>query len=235
MIHTQTFGRNNLRAIIGMLVSFLGGLLVSAMLVVGIWLTVAYTPIGAALAWVLPAGEKAPWYLTRATGTVAYLLLSGATVWGLVLSTKIVRELVPPPLAMALHSALSWLAIGLAGFHAFALLFDSYYLYTAANLLVPFLGPYRPEWVGLGTIGLYGMILTSASFSFRKWIGTQSWRRLHYLTFPLYLLVTVHGLMAGTDSHAPGMRAMYVGSALLVLFLTTYRVLTMQPKRAPVR
>jgi hypothetical protein len=34
---------------------------------------------------------------------VAYLLLSGATFWGLVLSSKIVQAAVPAALALALH------------------------------------------------------------------------------------------------------------------------------------
>jgi hypothetical protein len=229
MIPIRALNNERLTPVGGVLLTFLSGLFGSALAGVVVWLALSYTPLGGAVAWVLPQGEKAAWYLTRSSGTVAYLLLSGATVWGLLLSTRIVKERVPPPLAMALHSTLSWLAIGVAAFHVLALRFDSYYLYTLADLVVPFLGPYRPEWVGLGTIGLYGMILTSASFSFRKWLGNQRWRQLHYLTFPLYLLVTLHGFMAGTDSGEPGARGMYLGSILLVLFLTNYRLLTGHP------
>ena len=171
-------------------------------------------------------GDKTAWYLTRSTGTVAYLLLSGATLWGLVLSSKIVQEAVPAVLALALHKVLAWLAVALAGFHAFVLLFDGYYVYRLSNLLLPFVGPYRPLWVGLGMIGFYLVLLTSASFSWRKWLGPKRWRALHSLTFVAYALVTVHGLTAGTDSPNPGMKAVYIGSSLLVLFLTTYRLLT---------
>lgn len=171
-------------------------------------------------------GDKTAWHLTRATGTVAYLLLSGATLWGLVLSSKIVQDVVPAALALALHNVLAWLAVALAGFHAFVLLFDGYYVYQLSDLLLPFVGPYRPLWVGLGIIGFYLALLTSASFSWRKWLGPRRWRTLHALTFVAYALVTVHGLTAGTDSPNPGMKAVYIGSSLLVLFLTTYRLLT---------
>lgn len=172
------------------------------------------------------AQDKSAWYLTRASGTVAYLLLSGSTVWGLLLSSKLLKEWVPPALALALHSALSWLALGVAGFHAWVLLFDRYYDYHLVHLLVPFQGPYRPEWVGLGILGLYGVLITTLSFPLRRWLGQARWRRLHYLTFPLYILVTAHGLLAGTDSSGPGMRALYLLSVLVVLFLTHYRILS---------
>jgi sulfoxide reductase heme-binding subunit YedZ len=175
-------------------------------------------------------GEKTAWYLTRSTGTVAYLLLSAATLWGLVLSSKIVQEAVPAGLAMALHNVLAWLAVALAGFHAFVLLFDGYYAYRFSDVLLPFVGPYRPLWVGLGMIGFYLALLTSASFRWRKWLGPKRWRALHSLTFVAYALVTVHGLTAGTDSQNPGMQAVYIGSSLLVFFLTTYRLLA-APKR----
>jgi predicted ferric reductase len=173
---------------------------------------------------VIPTGDKAAWYLTRATATVAYLLLTGSTIWGLMLSTKLVKAYVPAALAMALHSVLSWLAVALGGLHALLLLFDGYYTYTIADLLVPFVGPYRPFWVGLGVISLYGLAFTAASYWARQRLGYRTWRRLHYISFPLYLLVTLHGLLSGTDSAQAGAQLIYLVSASVVLLLSGYRV-----------
>ncbi len=169
--------------------------------------------------------EKTPWYITRAAGTVAYLLLTGSTAWGLLLSTKIIKEAVAPPLALAMHNILSWLALGFTAVHLFALLFDSYYQYRLADLFIPFVGPYRPGWVGLGILGFYLVFITTISFAFRKQLGQKRWRKLHYLTFVAYIFATVHGFMAGTDSVGTGMNLLYLGSGLLVLFLTNYRIL----------
>lgn len=201
-----------------LLVGLLGGLL----FIVILWLLTLFTPLGEALA---VYGDKTAWYLTRATGTVAYLLLSASTIWGLLLSTRLIKEAVPAPLTLAMHNVLSWLAVGMAGFHGFILLFDSYYTYQLRDLVVPFMGPYRPGWVGLGVLGSYLILLTSVSFSFRKQLGQRRWRQLHYLTFVAYGLVTLHGLMAGTDSVDPGMRLVYLGSSALIIFLTLFRIL----------
>lgn len=168
--------------------------------------------------------ERLSWYLTRASGTVGYLLLSASTIWGIALSTKIVKELVPAPVALAMHRYLSWTAIGLSIFHAFVLLFDGYYTYTVANLLIPFTGPYKPGWVGAGIIGLYIMILNSASFGFRKRIGHKLWRKLHYTTFGAYGLATLHGWKAGSDSTE--LTPVYAISMLIIVFLTIFRILT---------
>lgn len=167
------------------------------------------------------------WYLIRSSGVVAYLLLTGSMLWGLLLSTRLVKAMVPPALALALHRSLSWLSVGVAGFHAFALLFDHYYQYTLLDLLFGFAGPYRPFWVGLGSLAFYAAFLISLSFSLRGWIGAKLWRRLHYLTFPLYGMVTLHGIMAGSDSANPGMQGLYLGSVGLVLFLTLFRILSL--------
>jgi predicted ferric reductase len=170
--------------------------------------------------------EKISWYLTRSSGTVGYLLMTGSTLWGLLLSTKIIKEWVPPPVALSMHNTLSWTAIGLAAFHAYLLLFDSYYSYAISDLLVPFTGPYSPFWVGFGTISLYLMTLISLSFSWRKRIGQKNWRRLHYLSFAGYFMITLHGIMAGTDTAA--LMPIYIGSLVSVVFLTFYRILSSQ-------
>ena len=199
-------------------------LLTGVVILLTLWRLWPHLDIASAIDGTLLANEKIAWYLSRASGTVGYLLLTASTIWGLLLSTKLIKDLVPAPVTLAMHNYLSWTAIGLSIFHAVVLLFDGYYTYTVANLLIPFTGPYKPGWVGAGTIGLYLMLLTSASFYCRKWIGQKTWRKLHYLTFGAYLLTTLHGWAAGTDSQLLG--PVYLGSIFIVSFLTIYRILS---------
>ncbi|MCC6607466.1 MAG: ferric reductase-like transmembrane domain-containing protein [Anaerolineae bacterium] len=212
---------------LSLILGVLGGLI---LLATG-WLLTS-TPAGLALAQALAITEKTPWYFTRSAGTVAYLLLASSTIWGLLLSTKLLKDHIPAALSLAMHNILSWLAVVLTSLHALALLWDSYYSYSLADLTVPFIGPYKPGWVGLGIIGFYLMFLTTLSFNFRKQIGQKRWRQLHYLTFGVYLLATVHGVTAGTDSGNLGMQLLYWGSGLLVLFLTNFRLLVGKGKPA---
>ncbi len=213
--------------LLSLILGVLGGLI---LLATG-WLLTS-TPAGLALAQALAITEKTPWYFTRSAGTVAYLLLASSTIWGLLLSTKLLKDHIPAALSLAMHNILSWLAVVLTSLHALALLWDSYYSYSLADLTVPFIGPYKPGWVGLGIIGFYLMFLTSLSFNFRKQLGQKRWRQLHYLTFGVYLLATVHGVTAGTDTGNLGMQVLYWGSGLLVLFLTNFRLLVGKGKTA---
>jgi sulfoxide reductase heme-binding subunit YedZ len=175
------------------------------------------------------AGQtSAYWYMARAGGIVAYLLMWLSTMWGLTLSTKFARKLVAAPLAYGLHEFLSILAVLFALLHSAVLLGDSYINFTIFHLAIPFIAPYEPFWTGLGTTGLYLTIALAGSFYVRKQIGQKVWRTLHYLTFVAYLLALGHGLMAGTDSVLPAIKLMYAGTGCSVLFLIYYRLFTLK-------
>ena len=175
---------------------------------------------------VLDFSNETVWYAIRASGLVAYLLLTASTVWGIMLTSKVVKEWVPAAVALDLHNYLSWTAIGITVLHTVLLLFSDFFNYSVLNLLVPFTGPYEPLWVGLGIIGLYLMVLTSATFYIIKRIGMRTFRLIHYLTYVGFVLSLLHSLMAGTDESA--LMGVYVGSGLLVLFLTIYRMLAVR-------
>ena len=69
------------------------------------------------------------------------------------------------------------------------------------------------------------MLPVTFSFYVRQHIGQRVWRLVHYASFAVYLLATVHGLQAGTDSRAVPIVAMYIVSGATIIFLTMYRIL----------
>jgi predicted ferric reductase len=172
------------------------------------------------------------WYAIRASGLVAYLLLTASTVWGIMLTSKVVKEWVPAAVALDLHNYLSWTAVGITVLHAVLLLVTSFYDYSVLNLLIPFTGPYDPFWVGLGIISLYLMVLTSITFYMIKRIGMKTFRLIHYLTYVGFVLGLLHSLMSGTDDAV--LTPIYMGSRVLVLFLTLYRILAVRAAKRTV-
>src|SRR5579859_8037747 len=129
------------------------------------------------------------WHLIRACGLVAYALLTASTLWGIFLSSRVIKDWSPGPLSLLLHATTSWLAVIFSIVHAVLLLFDNYYQFTPSNLLVPFTGPYRPTWVGLGILGLYLIGVITISFSLRKLIGQRAWQWLHYTSYIGFALI----------------------------------------------
>jgi methionine sulfoxide reductase heme-binding subunit len=163
------------------------------------------------------------WYFSRATGVTAYLALAMATVWGLLVSSGMVDWLVARGRSVELHKWLSSVSLVLVVGHGAALIEDSYVRFDALDVLVPFLAPYRPVAVGLGIVGLYLALVVYGSFAVRTRLGMRRWRALHALSFPAFALVTLHGVLAGSDSGLSLVRLMYIVSAGLVLWLTLYR------------
>ena len=171
----------------------------------------------------LPAtSDKAYWFVSRSSGVLAYLLLTGGVLWGLVQSGSILRPTLPPALALGLHSFLNWGALVMSALHGLILLGDNFIKMSLVDIVFPFVGPYKPFAVGLGVLGFYLMLLLSSSFYARKWLGQKTFRALHYGSYPTFLLVTWHGLGAGTDSGL--MWLVSILSLGAVSFLTLWRI-----------
>ncbi len=211
--------------------AFIGVALVVALIGLGVLLAIlGYSPIaliGQALDGLLAASSvQAMWYVTRAAGILSYLLLWLSTVWGLAVSNKILDPLLHRAFTYDFHQFLSLLAIGFIFLHVGVLLADKYLPFSVAQILVPFVAPYRPVWVGIGTIGLYLILLVSITFYIRRWIGQKTFRLIHLVSYIAFIAAALHGLFAGTDSPLPTVQGMYLLTTLSVIFLTVYRIVT---------
>ncbi len=167
---------------------------------------------------------KAYWDLARTAGLVAYLLIWLSVAFGLVITNRFARVWPGGPVAFDLHQFTSLLGLAFAVFHGFILLGDQYVGYTLAQILIPFTTKTEAFWVGLGQLAFYAMIPITFSFYFRKHIGTGTWRAIHYGSFITFALITVHGLLAGSDAMNPVVLSMYALTGASVLFLTLYRI-----------
>jgi sulfoxide reductase heme-binding subunit YedZ len=194
-----------------------------------------WTVQGNFFAGVLKTDRSMTWQLIRASGLTAYSLFTLSTLWGLALSSKIVKDWSPGSLSMLLHSTVSWLGIGFAAVHAVLLLFDQYIPYHVAEILVPFTGPYRPLAVGLGTLTFWIMLLVSLSFSVKKQLGHRRWKLLHYTSYAGFFLVTLHAVLAGTDAGRIGLQSLLGLAVLSVVILTGLRIGARKPGKQPAR
>ncbi|MCL5997919.1 MAG: hypothetical protein M1546_17975 [Chloroflexi bacterium] len=165
------------------------------------------------------------WFLSRGAGIVGYLLISGAMVYGLMITTRTASGAVPAPVSFGMHEFISWLGLIFVAAHAVVLLWDTYIKYSLITIVVPFSSSFKPIPVGLGQLAFYASAGLIASFYARKRIGQKTWRLIHYASFATYLLATLHGILSGSDTRTIPMQAVYIGSVALVLFLTVLRAL----------
>jgi sulfoxide reductase heme-binding subunit YedZ len=218
------------RILIGVLVAFLaiGSLFVGSIF--------EGTQIGqsitAGLNWLFAADSvQLWWYVTRAAGIMAYLLLWFSTVWGLAVTSKIFDPLLDRIFTYDFHQFISLLAIGFILLHVLVLTVDRYLPYSTWQILIPFLSPYRPLWVGIGVIAFYIILLVTVTFYIRGRIGMRAFRIIHISSLLGYLGVTLHGLYAGTDSPLLAMQLIYEGTGLVVIFLTVHWLTVLYQRR----
>ncbi len=219
---TETFHKR-LPAII------IGGVILMAALLFGAFgfMVVVYPPMGQAISslftWLFATNSvHTTWYITRAAGWVAYFLLWFSMVWGLAIPTKFFERVISPTFAVDFHEYLSLLAIGFVILHVAVLLFDQFLPFTLAQIFIPFLSTYRPLWVGLGVIGAYLSLLVTITFYLRKRIGQKRFKAIHTVSIAGYLGVVLHAFFAGSDSSLFAVQMIYLGTFMVVVFLTSY-------------
>ena len=202
----------------------LAGIIFIGMLAV-IWFT--QTSAGTSVAQSLQSvfamdSVQAWWYITRASGLTAYFIMWLSMVWGMAISTRFFHPAVEGAQSYDFHEFLSLLGLGFLLLHIIVLMFDQFLPFSIWQILIPFTDSYRPLWVGLGIIGAYLFLLVTVTFYMRKTIGSKAFRSIHMLSIVGYVGATLHGLFAGTDSALPVTRVIYIGTFLIVLFLTAY-------------
>lgn len=163
------------------------------------------------------------WIAARASGLTAYLLLTLSVLAGLILKSRPFGRAVKAAAVMELHRLLAILGLASLGVHGTALLLDRTVRMPVAGLFVPGASPYRPVAVALGVVAAEVMALVVVSFSARRLTGQKVWRLLHWSTYAIFGLATVHGLLAGSDSAQPWARSLYLGAFGAVAFATAWR------------
>jgi len=205
----------------------LGALLVATL--AGVAVAVLVLPHWApALARSLEGGEPtAYWYLSRASGLVAYALVWLSMMAGLSMTNRWARIWPGGPLVFDLHQHTAVVGLAFALFHAMVLLGDRYLDASAGQLVVPFAVPNeRAAWIGLGQIALWALVPVALSFYVRKRIGQRTWRLIHFASFSVFTLALAHGVLAGTDTQVAWVRAAYVATGGAVLLAAGRRLAT---------
>ena len=164
------------------------------------------------------------WYVARASGIVAWALLAGSVLWGLSMTTRTFQRRVRRPWLLDLHRFLGGLALVFTVVHVAAIIGDTYVHFGLASVLVPLASKWHPIPVAFGIVGIYLLAAVELTSLLRDRIPNTIWRRVHFLSFPLYVVTTVHLLTAGTDR---GNRLLFlpvIAATAAVLALVAVRV-----------
>jgi DMSO/TMAO reductase YedYZ heme-binding membrane subunit len=181
------------------------------------------------------ANNKFWWYTARSAGLVAWTLCTSSVLWGLALSTRLVRRRGAPAWLLDLHRFLGLLSLVFTAMHMAALFVHSKREFKQQpwgpkQLFLIGQSVYKPGWISWGIVAFYLLLAVQISSWLMKRIRRKLWHTIHLSSFALFIAATMHGLYAGTDRHNRLVQWGALVGCSMVLFLVIFRVLA--PKKA---
>lgn len=173
---------------------------------------------------VLQLNQSVPWvwYLSRATGILAFIFLWFSVFLGLAIRNPMLKKLVKPIYSFDFHCFLAATATFWAFVHATSLIFHKEFPLGMKDVFVPFYSHttlVSPFFMSLGIMAFYGMVILVVTSYIRKHLGHRLWRVMHFLSPVAFLFVVFHGFYNGTDMKNPIISIIYITSALVLVVL----------------
>jgi len=181
------------------------------------------------------AGPSAYWYLTRSTGTMALILLTLSVVLGVIDVERYTSPRLPRFVVDGMHRTVSLLAVAFLVVHIVTAALDSFASIPLIDAVVPFVGTYRPIWLGLGAASFDLVIAVVVTSLARRRLGYRAWRFTHWLSYASWPIALVHGLGTGSDVKTTWMIAISLGCLAAVILAVCLRVARGRPGQVGLR
>jgi sulfoxide reductase heme-binding subunit YedZ len=152
------------------------------------------------------------WYLTRGTGIVALVLLTASVSFGIAASLRAHSERWPRFAIGRVHRNLTLLSVVFVAVHVVTTVADGYAPIGLLDGVIPFLSPYRPIWLGLGTVAFDLLLALVVTSYVRGLIGARAWRAVHWLAYVSWPVALAHSFGTGTDARAAWLVAIGVAA-----------------------
>jgi sulfoxide reductase heme-binding subunit YedZ len=179
--------------------------------------------------------DQALWALGRGTGVVALVMFTLTLVLGIVTRSGRAGLGIGRFGIAELHRTAALTGTTLIAFHVASLFLDPYAQLHLVDLVFPFLGSYRPVWLGLGTLAIDVLVVVTLVSLLRERLGPRVFRTVHYATYALWPMALLHALGNGTDSGTIWLRGLAAGCAAAVALAISWRLSAGYAERGRVR
>jgi DMSO/TMAO reductase YedYZ heme-binding membrane subunit len=156
------------------------------------------------------------WYTARSSGLVAWVLLAASLVLGAALAGRFTARRPSPAWVLSIHRYLGGLACVFVGVHVAAIIGDSYVHFGLVDVLVPLASAWHPVAVAWGITAMWLLVAVELTSLARARLPLRLWRSVHLVSYPLFVVATVHLLSAGTDRWTRPVEAVVVVGTLAV-------------------
>ncbi|HSP54402.1 MAG TPA: ferric reductase-like transmembrane domain-containing protein [Dehalococcoidia bacterium] len=164
------------------------------------------------------------WEIIRASGLVAYGLLTISVAVGIAIRLRALDWFMQRAWVLESHATVSVLALAFTGVHMLTLLLNRHVPFTPAGIFIPFASSWDPPAVAVGIVATYLAALLVVTSYVRPYIGYKTWRAVHYGGFAAWAMALGHSIGAGSDTGDVWVRYFYLASAVIVILLTLGRV-----------
>jgi len=175
------------------------------------------------------------WYMTRATGVVALLLLTTSLALGIANWRRVSSPRWPRFVIDAVHRNVSLLVMAFLAVHIVTTLIDGYAPVAVLDVFVPFGSAYRPLWLGLGAVALDMLLAVMITSLLRRHFGHRAWRLTHWLAYVCWPVALVHSLGAGSDVQSTWLLAIDAACLVVVIGAIWWRATLSWERRPGIR
>ena len=174
--------------------------------------------------------EKLMWYVSRSSGMIAWAMVTASILWGLALSSRLVRKRGIPAWLLDLHRYLGTLSIVFTVIHLLGLVGDNYTHFGWSELFVPMASAWQPGNVAWGIAAFYVLVAIQVTSWLMRRMPRAVWHAIHLTSVLLFVTATVHGWRAGTDHRNRLVQWFGLTGLILVVILIAYRVNTLRAR-----
>jgi methionine sulfoxide reductase heme-binding subunit len=164
------------------------------------------------------------WYVARAAGVAAYLLLTVVVMLGMTMASGKRLKRWPKFALEDVHRFGGLLVGSFVTIHVVTIALDAYLPFSLTAILVPFAARYRTIYTALGVVAAELLLALAVTNRYRDRLPYRFWRRAHYLNLAVWTAATIHGLGSGTDRSTPWLLALFAASVATVLAAFVWRL-----------
>jgi sulfoxide reductase heme-binding subunit YedZ len=168
--------------------------------------------------------STALWYISRATGVVALLLMTVVLLLGLLVSRRGKLPGLPRFAVAGLHRNLSLIAVVFVALHVLTAVTDGYVDIPLTSAIVPLTSSYERLWLALGAVSLDLSLAVIVTSLVRGRIGRKTWKAVHWLAYLSWPIAWLHSYGAASDLRHGWMFALTIADLAVVVAAVGWRV-----------
>ena len=168
--------------------------------------------------------STALWYISRATGVVALLLLTAVMLLGLLVTRQGRLPGLPRFAVTGLHRNLSLLATAFVAVHVLTAVTDGYVNIPVTAAVIPLTSPYERVWLAIGAVSFDLMLAAVVTSLLRRHLSRKAWRVVHLTAYASWPVAWLHSVFSSTDLRHGVLFYLAVACAVAVIAAALWRV-----------